>query len=45
MHDNESTTLNDAILRHGGEARGATGKFQALTPLPQQQLIAFLQSL
>jgi CxxC motif-containing protein (DUF1111 family) len=45
MHDNASTTLNDAILRHGGEAQGVTGNFQALTPAQQQQLIAFLQSL
>lgn len=45
MHDNASTTLNDAILRHGGEAQGVTANFQALTPAQQQQLIAFLQSL
>jgi CxxC motif-containing protein (DUF1111 family) len=45
MHDNASTTLNDAILRHGGEAQGVTATFQALTPAQQQQLIAFLQSL
>jgi CxxC motif-containing protein (DUF1111 family) len=45
MHDNGSTTLNDAILRHGGEAQGVTATFQALTPAQQQQLIAFLQSL
>jgi CxxC motif-containing protein (DUF1111 family) len=45
MHDNASTTLNDAILRHGGEAQGVTANFQVLTPAQQQQLIAFLQSL
>jgi hypothetical protein len=45
MHDNASTTLNDAILRHGGEAQGVTANFKALTPAQQQQLIAFLQSL
>jgi CxxC motif-containing protein (DUF1111 family) len=45
MHDNASTTLNDAILRHGGEAQGVIANFQALTPAQQQQLIAFLQSL
>jgi CxxC motif-containing protein (DUF1111 family) len=45
MHDNASSTLNDAISRHGGEAQGVTTKFQALTPAQQQQLIAFLQSL
>jgi CxxC motif-containing protein (DUF1111 family) len=45
MHDNASTTLHDAILRHGGEAQGVTANFQALTPAQQQQLITFLQSL
>ena len=45
MHDNASSTLNDAISRHGGEAQGVTTKFQALTPAQQQQVIAFLQSL
>ena len=45
MHDNGSTTLNDAILRHGGEAQGITANFKALTPAQQQQLITFLQSL
>jgi len=45
MHDNASTTLNDAISRHGGEAQGVIANFQALTPAQQQQLIAFLQSL
>jgi CxxC motif-containing protein (DUF1111 family) len=45
MHDNASSTLNDAISRHGGEAQGVTAKFQALTPAQQQQVIAFLQSL
>ena len=45
MHDNGSTTLNDAILRRGGEAQGITANFKALTPAQQQQLITFLQSL
>jgi CxxC motif-containing protein (DUF1111 family) len=45
MHDNASTTLNNAISRHGGEAQGATANFNALSPVQQQQLIAFLQSL
>ena len=45
MHDNASTTLNDAILRHGGEAQGITANFKALTPAQQQQLITFLKSL
>jgi CxxC motif-containing protein (DUF1111 family) len=45
MHDNASTTLNGAILRHGGEAQGITANFTALTPAQKQQLITFLQSL
>jgi CxxC motif-containing protein (DUF1111 family) len=45
MHDNASTTLNDAIARHGGEAQGITANFNALTPAQQQQLITFLKSL
>jgi CxxC motif-containing protein (DUF1111 family) len=45
MHDNASTTLNDAISRHGGEAQSVTANFNGLSPVQQQQLIAFLQSL
>jgi CxxC motif-containing protein (DUF1111 family) len=45
MHDNASTTLSDAIQRHGGEALGAAAGFTALNPALQQQLITFLQSL
>jgi CxxC motif-containing protein (DUF1111 family) len=45
MHDNASVTLNDAIQRHGGEARGVLANFQELTSTQQQQLITFLKSL
>jgi CxxC motif-containing protein (DUF1111 family) len=45
MHDNASTTLSDAIQRHGGEAQGAVAGFTALNAAQQQQLITFLQSL
>jgi CxxC motif-containing protein (DUF1111 family) len=45
MHDNGSTTLSDAIQRHGGEAQGVIEAFQLLSAAQQQQLITFLKSL
>ncbi len=45
MHDNASVTMNDAILRHAGEAQGVLARFSALTTAQQQQLIVFLKSL
>jgi CxxC motif-containing protein (DUF1111 family) len=45
MHDGESLTFEDAILRHGGEAEPVTRRFKSLGPLARQQLILFLKSL
>lgn len=45
MHDGESLTLNEAILRHAGEATQVRARYQALTPTQKQQLITFLESL
>jgi CxxC motif-containing protein (DUF1111 family) len=45
MHDLASLTLQDAIARHRGEARGVIRKFNALTATQRQQVIAFLNSL
>ena len=45
MHDLTSLTLQQAIARHKGEARGVTHSFNSLTATQQQQLVAFLQSL
>jgi CxxC motif-containing protein (DUF1111 family) len=45
MHDLASFTLQDAIARHRGEARGVVRKFKALTTTQRQQVIAFLNSL
>jgi CxxC motif-containing protein (DUF1111 family) len=45
MHDNGSTTLSDAIQRHGGEAQGVIEAFKFLSAAQQQQLITFLKSL
>lgn len=45
MHDGSSLTLLDAILRHHGEARDVTRRFEKLKASDQQALIEFLQSL
>jgi CxxC motif-containing protein (DUF1111 family) len=45
MHDGESLTFTDAILRHGGEARGVITNFRALSSTQRNQLVTFLQSL
>jgi cytochrome c2 len=44
-HDGRSMTLNDVILRHGGEALAARNAFAALTSGSQNTLITFLNSL
>jgi CxxC motif-containing protein (DUF1111 family) len=41
-HDGRSMTLNDVILRHGGEALAASNAFAALKPNDQSSLITFL---
>jgi CxxC motif-containing protein (DUF1111 family) len=45
MHDGESTTLRDAILRHGGEAVEVTHHFQRLSHSDQEAILEFLSSL
>lgn len=45
MHDGESLTFRDAILRHQGEAAAVTAAFQQLTEQQKRQLIMFLESL
>lgn len=45
MHDLESQTLEDAILRHRGEAEHVAHRFRRLSPEQQQQLLTFLRSL
>jgi len=44
-HDGRSMTLNDVILRHGGEALAARNAFAALSPNDQSSLITFLNAL
>jgi CxxC motif-containing protein (DUF1111 family) len=45
MHDGASVTFLDAILRHRGEARQVTRRFQKLSPRDQEALFEFLRSL
>lgn len=45
MHDGESLTLRDAILRHRGEATNVSRKFEKLKGEDQEALIEFLKSL
>ena len=45
MHDLKSMTLENAIQRHGGEARHVAHHFDELTPQEKQALIAFRNSL
>jgi CxxC motif-containing protein (DUF1111 family) len=41
----QSFALNEAILRHAGQATASRNAFQALTPIQKAQLIRFLTSL
>ena len=45
MHDGESLTFTDAILRHGGEAIQVINSFRSLHDTAKQRLIVFLKSL
>jgi CxxC motif-containing protein (DUF1111 family) len=45
LHDGSAATILDAIRRHGGEAKSASGSFLALPADQQRELLAFLQSL
>jgi CxxC motif-containing protein (DUF1111 family) len=45
MHDAKSNTIEDAILRHGGQAQPARDKFVALKAAERDALLAFLNSL
>jgi len=45
MHDGQSVTLRDAILRHLGEARPVTDRFWRLNRNDQEAIIEFLRSL
>jgi CxxC motif-containing protein (DUF1111 family) len=45
MHDGESLTFRDAILRHAGEADQAVRRFRKLAVRDQQAILEFLSSL
>ena len=45
MHDGESLTFNEAILRHSGEALQVRLRYQALSTADKRKLITFLESL
>jgi CxxC motif-containing protein (DUF1111 family) len=45
LHDGRATTLDQAILAHDGQARGARDNYAALAAAAKAKVIAFLQSL
>lgn len=45
MHDGRATTIQEAILWHGGEAINSKNSYIALTEVEKNQLIQFLESL
>lgn len=45
MHDGESLTRNEAILRHAGEAAGVINSYNFLSTTQKNQLITFINSL
>jgi CxxC motif-containing protein (DUF1111 family) len=45
MHDGESLTRNEAILRHAGQATAIINNYNALSDTQKNQLITFLNSL
>lgn len=45
MHDGETLTLHDAILRHAGEAAEVTRRFGKLSHKDEEALLQFLRSL
>lgn len=45
LHDGRARTLTEAILWHGGEAKGAKERFSNLPRVKRRQLLSFLKSL
>lgn len=45
LHDGSAKTLDEAILRHGGEALATRNRFAKLTSKQKSDLISFLKSL
>jgi cytochrome c peroxidase len=44
-HRGDLTTITEAILAHGGEARGQRDLFVALSPMEQRAIVKFLKTL
>jgi len=45
MHDGRATSIEAAILLHGGEAQEPKNKYNQLSESEKQQLLKFLESL
>jgi CxxC motif-containing protein (DUF1111 family) len=45
MHDGETLTRNEAILRHAGQATDIINNYNNLSTTQKNQLITFLNSL
>jgi CxxC motif-containing protein (DUF1111 family) len=45
MHDGASTSLGEAIKRHGGEAHEVRERFDHLSTTDREALLEFLRSL
>ncbi len=45
LHDGRATTLVEAIVAHGGAAKGASEQFQTLSKDQRAEIVAFLESL
>ena len=45
MHDANSVTLRDAVMRHAGEAKDVQHKFEKLSKADQDAVFQFLSSL
>jgi CxxC motif-containing protein (DUF1111 family) len=44
LHDGSASTLEEAILRHGGEAEGSRKKFATLSSRKRESVVQFLKS-
>lgn len=45
LHDGRATSIEQAILMHGGEANGSKNAYQQLNSVEKQKLIKFIESL
>ena len=45
LHDGSAATAEEALLRHGGEARGTIDNYRRISGEERRQLLAFLDAL